>query len=301
MVSEGRVRSGSSRSPPGRRALVSGLRPRCGCGMATCATSWPRGPMRSAGGVNHGAADPEPAIQWLKRHGTKAHRDGLARFAIPTGYALGVTMGQIQTLAKQWGVITPWRRRYGSPSGWSADRRIRRRSAGVAAAQMDQWCRGFDNWAVCDTVCFALFDRTPHAWRKVTQWAGRKGEYQKRAAFALLWGLTVHDKSAPQAPSLEPQAPSPKPQASSLKPPSLLPAGGRSAPASSVPRRRSPDHPHSGSIPASSATPRSRATSSARTKSSASRRRADCSRLRASGRAGRVGEGSEYVVHTGPA
>ena len=23
---------------------------------------------------------------------------------------------------------------------------------------MDQWCRDFDNWSVCDTVCFALFD-----------------------------------------------------------------------------------------------------------------------------------------------
>jgi 3-methyladenine DNA glycosylase AlkD len=67
---------------------------------------------------------------------------------------------------------------------------------------MDRWCRDFDNWAVCDTVCFALFDRTPHAWRKVTQWAGRKDEYVKRAAFALLWGLTVHDKSAGDRPFL---------------------------------------------------------------------------------------------------
>ena len=37
----------------------------------------------------------------------------------------------------------------------------------------------------------------------MTQWAGRKDEYQKRAAFALLWGLTVHDKTATDQPFLE--------------------------------------------------------------------------------------------------
>ena len=68
--------------------------------------------------------------------------------------------------------------------------------ARVTPAQMEQWCRAFDNWGICDTVCFALFDRTPHAWRKVEQWSGRRDEFQKRAAFALLWSLTVHDKKA---------------------------------------------------------------------------------------------------------
>jgi 3-methyladenine DNA glycosylase AlkD len=45
-------------------------------------------------------------------------------------------------------------------------------------------------------VCFALFDRTPHAWAKVDQWAPSDDEYVRRAAFALLWGLSVHDKAA---------------------------------------------------------------------------------------------------------
>jgi len=75
--------------------------------------------------------------------------------------------------------------------------------AEVTAGQMDRWCRAFDNWAVCDTVCFALFDRTSHAWRKVTQWTNRKDEYGKRAAFALLRGLTVHDEAAGDEPFLK--------------------------------------------------------------------------------------------------
>jgi 3-methyladenine DNA glycosylase AlkD len=68
---------------------------------------------------------------------------------------------------------------------------------------MDRWCRDFDNWGICDTICFVLFDRTPHAWAKVSAWARRRAEFEKRAAFALLWGLTVHDKQADDAPFLE--------------------------------------------------------------------------------------------------
>ena len=61
---------------------------------------------------------------------------------------------------------------------------------------MDAWCKDFDNWAICDTACFVLFDRSPHAFKKVAQWAKSKDEFTKRAAFALLASLTVHDKLA---------------------------------------------------------------------------------------------------------
>ena len=68
---------------------------------------------------------------------------------------------------------------------------------------MDRWCRDFDNWGICDTACFVLFDRTPHAWAKVTEWSGRRREFEKRAAFALLACLALHDKAAADGPFLE--------------------------------------------------------------------------------------------------
>jgi 3-methyladenine DNA glycosylase AlkD len=71
--------------------------------------------------------------------------------------------------------------------------------AQLSAAQMDRWCKDFDNWAYCDALCFNLFDRTPHAWAKVDQWSSKKGEFEKRTAFALLWSLSVHDKQAPDS------------------------------------------------------------------------------------------------------
>jgi 3-methyladenine DNA glycosylase AlkD len=65
---------------------------------------------------------------------------------------------------------------------------------------MDRWARDFDNWAICDTVCFHLFDRTPHAWSKVAAWSRRREEFVRRAALALLAALALHDTRAPDAP-----------------------------------------------------------------------------------------------------
>ena len=52
----------------------------------------------------------------------------------------------------------------------------------------------------CDSICFHLFDKTPHAWRKIEVWSGRKQEFVKRAGFALLASVALHDKKAPDAP-----------------------------------------------------------------------------------------------------
>ena len=57
--------------------------------------------------------------------------------------------------------------------------------ARVMPALMDAWAKGFDNRAVCDTACFHLFDRTPHAFGKVRKWSTSKQGFVKRAAFAL--------------------------------------------------------------------------------------------------------------------
>jgi 3-methyladenine DNA glycosylase AlkD len=75
--------------------------------------------------------------------------------------------------------------------------------AKLTPAQMDRWCKDFDNWAYCDAMSFNLFDRTPHAWAKVTAWSSKRNEFEKRTAFALLWSLTVHDKRARDEPFVQ--------------------------------------------------------------------------------------------------
>jgi 3-methyladenine DNA glycosylase AlkD len=50
---------------------------------------------------------------------------------------------------------------------------------------------------VCDGACFHLFDRTPFAWDKASQWALSPREFVKRAGFTLMASLAVHDRFAP--------------------------------------------------------------------------------------------------------
>ena len=67
----------------------------------------------------------------------------------------------------------------------------------VTRRQMNQWARDFDSWDVCDQACQNLFRYTPFAWAMAAKWAGAKREFVRRAGFALMAGLAVKDKSAP--------------------------------------------------------------------------------------------------------
>jgi 3-methyladenine DNA glycosylase AlkD len=144
-------------------------------------------------------------IATLRRFASKSVRDGMARFAIPSDNALGVSVGTLRKEAKRIG------RNHELAEGLWKTRHYEARMLAtmidepekVTAAQMDRWCRDFDNWAIVDTACFHLFDRTADAWTMVERWAKLKGEFQKRAAFALIWGLTVHDKRSSDAPFLK--------------------------------------------------------------------------------------------------
>jgi 3-methyladenine DNA glycosylase AlkD len=136
------------------------------------------------------------ALAWLKKHSSKSVRDGMARYAIPNDKALGVRMGDIQKLARKLG-----RDHALALELWKTDVYEARMLCAyvddvtqVTPAQMDRQARDFDNWAVCDTLCFALWVRSLHATAMVRKWATRREEYVKRAAFALLASLALKDK-----------------------------------------------------------------------------------------------------------
>jgi 3-methyladenine DNA glycosylase AlkD len=140
----------------------------------------------------------EFALAWLRRHRTKAALEGMARYAIPADHAYGVAMREIKSLGTMLGRNQPLAVALWATGVYEA--RMLASFVGdperLTAARMNRWCRDFDNWAICDAMSFNLFDRTPHAWAKVTEWSSRRGEFEKRTAFALLWSLTVHDKRA---------------------------------------------------------------------------------------------------------
>src|SRR5262245_57120190 len=61
---------------------------------------------------------------------------------------------------------------------------------------MNRWAKHFDNWAICDGACINFFRHTKWAYRKCFEWSGRREEFVKRAAFSLMAGLSVSDKTA---------------------------------------------------------------------------------------------------------
>ncbi len=143
-----------------------------------------------------GAWTLEAALGALEKAGSKKHADGMQRFGIGPVKTFGVPMGAIQKLGKTIGkdhalALKLW------ASGVYDARMLASYVADaekVTSAEMDAWCEAFDNWAVCDTVAFALWDRVPFAWAKIDAWAKRDEEFVKRAAFALLASVALHEK-----------------------------------------------------------------------------------------------------------
>jgi len=138
-------------------------------------------------------------LRKLERNGSRRTRDEmLTRYGITAPKAFGVPVGVIKAMGKKLGTdhalaLALW------DTGWYEARLLTAfvdDPAKVTAAQMDRWARDFDNWGVCDTLCFSLFDRTPHAWRKVEQWVKKDAEFVRRAGYALLACLALHDKAA---------------------------------------------------------------------------------------------------------
>lgn len=137
-------------------------------------------------------------LAWLEKRGTKKQIAELDRYGIVARRPFGVSVGDLKKYAKSIG-----RDHELALALWAADRYEARMLAAfvdeperVTLKQMNAWAGDFDSWSIVDTVCFSLFDRSPHAWSRVPVWAKARPEYKKRAAFAMLWSLSVHDKSA---------------------------------------------------------------------------------------------------------
>jgi 3-methyladenine DNA glycosylase AlkD len=147
----------------------------------------------------------QAALAALEALSTKRDRENLARFGITAKAALGVSMANIQKLAKKLGHDHELAGALWDTGCYEARLLMAfvAEPARVTPAQMERWCKEFDNWAVCDTLCFFLFDRVPHAWDKIRKWSVQEPEFVKRTAFALMASIAGHDKEARDAVFLE--------------------------------------------------------------------------------------------------
>lgn len=138
-------------------------------------------------------------IAFLKASGSKRNVQGMERFGIkPSIEVLGVSLPDMRKLAKRIG-----KNHVLAQQLWKTGIHEGRTMAGliedpqeISEQQMDDWVNDFETWDLCDTVCGSLFDKTPFAYKKVRQWAKSSEEFVRRAGFALLAWLAVHDKRA---------------------------------------------------------------------------------------------------------
>ena len=125
--------------------------------------------------------------------------DGRARFGILATAAFGLTTPQIRTIGRRLG-----KNQALAEELWETgvhEARILASLVGdpaaIRPATMDRWARDFQSWDVCDACSYNLFDRTPKAWFQVARFAKSEREFVRRAAFAMIAGLAMHDKAAP--------------------------------------------------------------------------------------------------------
>jgi 3-methyladenine DNA glycosylase AlkD len=140
-------------------------------------------------------------VAWLEKTGSPKVAAGLARYGLPTTNAYGIPVGTLRSFAKKIGpdhqlALKLW------ANGTLEARLLACFVADpdeLTLAQMNAWCRDFDDWGTTDTACFALFDQSPLAWKVVAPWVKLKGEFQRRAGFVMMACLAAHDKTAKDA------------------------------------------------------------------------------------------------------
>ncbi|MDB4978561.1 MAG: hypothetical protein JWM56_747 [Candidatus Peribacteria bacterium] len=134
----------------------------------------------------------------LHSHANPDNVKGMARFGVKGKQLMGISIPVLRALARKTG------KDHALAQGlWQSGFHEARILAGmiedplrVTGQQMDSWVAGFDSWDVCDQVCGNVFDRTPFAYAKAAEWAASEVEYTRRAGFALMAALAVHDKKS---------------------------------------------------------------------------------------------------------
>jgi 3-methyladenine DNA glycosylase AlkD len=137
-------------------------------------------------------------IKKLKSLSNPKNLAGMARFGINTKNTLGIPIPKLRKLAKQIGKNHELALKL-YDSGIHEARILACFIADPKLAtekQLEKWVKKLDSWDDCDQCCSAFFDKTKFAYKKAIEWTKRKEEFVKRAGFAVMATLAVHDKKA---------------------------------------------------------------------------------------------------------
>ena len=138
-------------------------------------------------------------IKQLESMSKPENLEGMSRFGINTDKAFCISMPELRKLAKE------LKKNHGlALELWDTGFHEARILAAlvddphlVTELQMDKWAGGFDSWDVCDQCCMNLFDKTLFSYGKALAWSRDDREFVRRAGFAIMASLAIHDKKAP--------------------------------------------------------------------------------------------------------
>ncbi len=126
---------------------------------------------------------------------------GMARFGIATDKAFGVKHPILKEIAREYRkdhqlALELWK------SGYHEARLLATiidDPKQVSERQAEAWVKVINSWDICDGFTGSLIAQTPFAHKKAIEWAHRQQEFVRRAGFALMAWLPVHDKKAPDS------------------------------------------------------------------------------------------------------
>jgi len=144
-------------------------------------------------------SDAGKILRQLKSLGNEKNLAGMARFGIATDKAFGIKHPELKQIARQYRkdhvlALALW------DSGYHEARLLATLiddPKQVTEAQAEAWVEDINSWDICDGFTGSLIDKTPFAYKKAVEWAHREEEFVRRAGFALMAWLPVHDKKAP--------------------------------------------------------------------------------------------------------
>ncbi|MCL2687993.1 MAG: DNA alkylation repair protein [Methanobrevibacter sp.] len=138
----------------------------------------------------------EDIVKKLEELSNPEEIEGMARFGINPKNTYGIRMPVLKSIAKECEKSHKL-----AAELWEIDTRETKIIASlvdipndVTPLQMDNWANEFDYWEICDQCCINLFRKTEFAYDKIYEWTKNDKEFVKRAGFALIAVLAVHDK-----------------------------------------------------------------------------------------------------------
>lgn len=140
-------------------------------------------------------------LKRLKSLRNEKNLTGMARFGIATDKAFGIKHPILKEIAREYRkdhelALELW------DSGYHEARLLATiidDPKQVTEKQAESWVKQINSWDICDGFTGSLIDKTSFAYEKAIEWSHREQEFVRRAGFALMAWLPVHDKKAPDS------------------------------------------------------------------------------------------------------